>query len=99
MRAKKKNIKSHYRPVSYEEVNAAAKKVFVDSEKYWKSLHPTVQKAVLEYMNSDHWKDDVAYHEEQLKKAGLTKEEVEFKPKVYHVGGFEIRFDLPDSHK
>lgn len=73
--------------------------VFGDSEKYWKSLHPSVQKAVLEYMNSDHWKDNVVYHEEQLKKAGLTKEEVEFKPKVYNVGGYEIRFDLPDSHK
>ena len=51
--AKKKNIKPQYRPVSYEEVYAAAKEIFGDTEKFWNSLHPSIQRLIHEQMKKE----------------------------------------------
>ena len=84
-----------YRPVSEEELLELAKELFGDSEKWCEGLHPSVQRLVLKAINEDLYnrKEQVAEYEKMLDEAGLTKEEVEFKPKAYNVGGYEIKFN------
>lgn len=71
-----------------------AKEVFGDVEEFWKGLHPSVQRLVVNAMNDGmfDWKERKKEAEKMLNEAGLTKEDVEFKPKTYNVGGFEIKF-------
>ena len=83
-----------YRAVSDEELMKHIEETFGDVDKFWRDLHPSVQRLVLKAMKDDlfDWKRQVKNAEEMLNKAGLTKEDVEFKPKTYNVGGYEIKF-------
>ena len=92
----RKQPEKTYSPISEEELMKLAKEIFGDVDKFWKGLHPSVQRLVLKAMNEDHfnWNERVEDAENKLNEAGLTKEDVEFKPKTYNVGGFEIKFDL-----
>lgn len=90
------NEEKYLRGVSEEELLEHVSEVFGDVDKFWKGLQPSVQRLVLKAMKEDlfDWKGQVKNAEEMLNKAGLTKEDVEFKPKTYNVGGYEIKFKL-----
>ena len=85
-----------YRPVSDEELMKHVEETFGDVDKFWKGLHPSVQRAVVNAMRDGmfDWNERVKDAEDKLKEAGLTKEDVEFKSKTYNVGGFEIKIDI-----
>ena len=85
----------HKMNISEEELIKLAKEIFGDVDKFWKGLHPSVQRLVLKVTNEDHFNwNEREDAENKLKEAGLTKEDVEFKPKIYNVGGFEIKIDI-----
>ena len=81
--------------ISDDELLKMVEDVFGEADEYWKNLHPSVQRLVLKAINEDLYnrKEQVAEYEKMLDEAGLTKEEVEFKPKAYNVGGYEIKFN------
>lgn len=89
-----KQSEKTYRYVSDEEFMKYVEEVFGDVDKFWRGLHPSVQRLVLKAMKEDlfDWKGHVKDAEDMLNKAGLTKEDVEFKPKTYNVGEYEIKF-------
>lgn len=83
-----------YSPVSDEELMKHITEVFGDVDEFWKRLHPSVQRLVVNAMKDGmfDWEERKKEAEKMLNEAGLTKEDVEFKPKTYNVGGFEIKF-------
>ena len=95
------NEEKNLSEISDEELMKFVKENFGDVDEFWKWLHPSVQRLVVEYMRRDlpDWHIRVSEYERQLKESGLTKEEVCFKPKKYSVGDYEIRIELPDPSK
>lgn len=92
-----KQSEKTYRTISDKEFTKHVKEIFGDNvDEFLHGLHPSVQRLVLKAMKEDlfDWKGQVKNAEEMLNKAGLTKEDVEFKPKTYNVGGYEIKFKL-----
>lgn len=55
------NNEKYLSEISEEELLKYVKEVFGDVDKFWKSLHPSVQRLVLKYMNEDlfDWKGRV----------------------------------------
>lgn len=88
--------------ITKKEFIKCVEEAFGDVDKFWNGLHPSVQRLVLKATKDGYLfsrKKQVEIAEKRLKEAGLTKQEVEFKPKTYYVGGFEIKFIDEDDNR
>jgi hypothetical protein len=88
--------------ITKKELIKCVEEAFGDVDEFWNGLHPSVQRLVLKAIKDDYLfsrKKQVEIAKKRLKEAGLTKQEVEFKPRTYYVGGFEIKVIDEDDNR